>query len=102
PRLSEKVSYRIELPPASELPSIYQWVRDRSQLPLAELAKTFNLGIGMVGVVTPRRLKEVLRQLNRSGERAWKIGEVVSRRRAHGSEVQLVSGSESVTLDASG
>lgn len=101
PRMSDRVSYSIQLPPDHELPKVFNWVRERSQLPLAELAQTFNLGLGMVGVVTAKQLKPVLRALNRSGEKAWRVGEVMPRRRGKGSEVFFSRGTESVTLDYS-
>jgi phosphoribosylformylglycinamidine cyclo-ligase len=101
PRMSEKVSYRIELPSQSELPPIYDWVRAESGLPLAELAQTFNLGLGMIGVVPARQVKPVLAALKRSGERAWQVGEVIARKRGHGSQVFFTSSGESVTLNYS-
>lgn len=102
PRISSKVSYSITLPPASERPAIYSWVESRSGLPLEELAQTFNLGIGMVAVVSPRDLQATLRALKRSGETAWAIGEVVAKRRGQGSEVFIANGPDRVTLNYDG
>jgi phosphoribosylformylglycinamidine cyclo-ligase len=41
------------------------------------MLRTFNLGIGMVLIVPRRRLAAVQRQLKRSRETAFVIGEVV-------------------------
>lgn len=98
PRMSEKVSFRITLPDHSELPSVYEWVRAQSKLPLEELAQTFNMGIGMVAAVEPKKVPEVLKHLKRAKEKAWVIGEVTRRRAGQGSEVVVRDGSESVTL----
>jgi phosphoribosylaminoimidazole (AIR) synthetase len=82
PRISQKHSYRIALPKRDELPSVYDWVRRESELPLEELAQTFNLGIGMVGVVDPKNAAAVLKSLKRTGEKAWILGEVVRKKSA--------------------
>jgi phosphoribosylformylglycinamidine cyclo-ligase len=98
PRISEKVSYEITLPPATERPLIYEWVRERSGLPLQELAQTFNMGIGMVGVVPASKATEILKKLKKSGEKAWELGRVVKRRAKQPSEVHLTEGPQTVTM----
>ena len=98
PRISDSVSYAMELPPDKELPQIYDWIRSQSGLSLGELAQTFNLGIGMVAAVSPDDAAGVLRKLKRAGEKAWVIGEVLKSRPKKGSEVFLKRGSDSVTL----
>ncbi len=98
PRISEKVSYEIQLPARSELPQVYEWVREKSGLQLDELAQTFNLGIGMVLVLPPRKVSDTLRKLKRAGERAWEIGRVVKKRSGKPSEVHLSEEAGSVTL----
>ncbi len=98
PRMSEEVSYSIKLPPQQELPKIYDWVRSQSGLSLGELAQTFNLGIGMVAVVSPENSAGVLRKLKRSGEKAWVIGEVLKSRAKTSSQVFISNGKDSVTL----
>jgi phosphoribosylformylglycinamidine cyclo-ligase len=90
PRMSERVSYELELPPARELAPVYDWVRERSGLAFEELAQTFNLGIGMVGVVPRAKVSDTLKQLKRSGERAWEIGQV-TRRAARGPSQVIVT-----------
>lgn len=89
PRMSEKVSYEISLPAPDEIAPVYEWVRSRAGLPLEELAQTFNLGIGMVAVVSPRDSAKVLKALKRAGEKAWEIGQVVPRRKGRPSEVSI-------------
>lgn len=99
PRMSGKVSYEIRLPEAKDAPPIFQWIRERSGLPLSELAQTFNMGIGMVAIVDSRKESEVLKKLKRAGERAWVIGEVrKTRKGAKESEVLVHDGEQSVMI----
>jgi phosphoribosylformylglycinamidine cyclo-ligase len=79
PRMSVKVNYEIELPPESERPIIFQWVRAQSGLSLHEMCTTLNTGIGMVMVVDAKKQSAVLKQLKKSGERAWVIGKTSRR-----------------------
>ena len=101
PRISEKVSYEITLPPASELPSIFGWMRTQSGLPLEELAQTFNLGIGMVCAVSSSQARDVSRRLKKAGEKVWEIGRVVKSKSGQGSQVLLTEGTETVMLNYS-
>lgn len=88
PRISQKVSYEIQMPPAVERPAIFEWVKNESRLPFQELAQTFNMGIGMVIAVSPRKSAEVLKILRKAGEVAWEIGQVIPKRR--GMEPQVI------------
>jgi phosphoribosylformylglycinamidine cyclo-ligase len=97
--MSGKVSYEIRLPAAGDAPPIFQWIRERSGLPLTELSQTFNMGIGMVAVIDPRKETEVLKKLKRAGEKAWVIGEVrKTRKGAPESEVLVHDGEQSVII----
>lgn len=99
PRISPKFSYELELPTSSERPAIFEWIRDSSELPLEELAQTFNMGIGMVAAVASRDATEVLRRLKRAGEKAWLLGEVVRKRRgAKESEVIVREDDQAVMI----
>lgn len=99
PRMSGKVSYEIRLPEASFAPKIYEWVRAQSGLPLEELAQTFNMGIGMVGVTDKKHADLVVKKLKRAGEQAWIVGEVrKTRKGAPESEVTVHDGPNSATI----
>jgi phosphoribosylaminoimidazole synthetase len=82
PRMSEKVSYEIELPPLSERAPIYPWVIENARLSLSELAQTFNLGVGMVLVVKKANVSKVMKKLKRSGETVWELGVVTKKKKA--------------------
>jgi phosphoribosylaminoimidazole (AIR) synthetase len=99
PRMSENVSYEIRLPSGKDMPEVYGWIRNVSQLGLEELAQTFNMGIGMIAVVPATKADAVVKALRRSGESAWIVGEVTRRRTgAKCSEVSVTDGSETVVL----
>jgi phosphoribosylformylglycinamidine cyclo-ligase len=91
PRMSEKVSYEIELPPIADRAPIYPWVFENVRLNLSELAQTFNLGVGMVLVVKSSKLSSVMKKLKRAGETAWELGSVVKRKSGSPSLVRVKS-----------
>lgn len=87
PRVSDRVSYEITLPPLKELPECFTWVRKISALPLQELAQTFNMGIGLVAVVDSKKEAALLRKIKKSGLKAWSLGRVIKADRRLGSQV---------------
>ncbi|OFZ70807.1 MAG: hypothetical protein A3K03_10255 [Bdellovibrionales bacterium RIFOXYD1_FULL_44_7] len=99
PRMSDKVSYEIKLPPIKERASVYAWLYKSSGLSFADLAKTLNLGIGMVAVVERSKVKTVLKGLQRRGEKAWIIGNVVKRQKGFSSQVFISDRTEFAILD---
>jgi phosphoribosylformylglycinamidine cyclo-ligase len=97
PRISDQVSYEIELP--ADKPSVYRWVRERTGLKTEELAQTFNMGLGMVLAVSPKKAPGILKALKKSGEKAWLVGKVVKKAKGKPSQVFLKDGADLVTLD---
>lgn len=87
PRLGGQVSYQVRLPDRNVRPKIFDWVESVSNLPLEELSQTFNMGIGMVLVVAPSKVKKVVQILKAQGEYPHLLGNVVARRKKAGSEV---------------
>jgi phosphoribosylaminoimidazole synthetase len=99
PRISDKISYEIEMPRADELPPVYKWVREASGIGLAELYSTFNMGLGMVGVVAEKDADKIVKALRRSGETAWRIGRIVRREKGKPSRIRIREGAGEVVLD---
>jgi phosphoribosylformylglycinamidine cyclo-ligase len=58
-------------------PPIFQLIEKGGQVPREEMYRTFNMGMGMVAVVSPADLHEVEHSLERRGERSVLIGSVV-------------------------
>jgi phosphoribosylformylglycinamidine cyclo-ligase len=59
------------------VPSIFRLIQSAAAVPDAEMYRTFNMGIGMVVVVSPGDLHEVEHSLERRGETSCLIGSVV-------------------------
>jgi phosphoribosylformylglycinamidine cyclo-ligase len=59
-----------------EVPEIFHFLQEHGGVETEEMFRVFNMGIGMVLVVDPAGLREVLGELRRSGQRAWTIGTV--------------------------
>ena len=59
-----------------ELPPIFRLVEGLGAVPLADLERTLNLGVGMVAVVGADGVDHALERLARSGVPAWVMGTV--------------------------
>ena len=55
---------------------VFRWLKSAGGLSDADLARTFNCGIGMVAVCAPDRADEAERLLREGGETVYRIGEV--------------------------
>ncbi len=56
---------------------IFRIIAERSGVPDAELYQVFNMGIGMVAIVSADKADAVLRTIRAQQHKAWLIGEVV-------------------------
>jgi phosphoribosylformylglycinamidine cyclo-ligase len=61
------------------LPPVFRWLAETGRIARAELARTFNCGIGMVAVVDPAAEERVTAALTSAGERVKRIGRIVPR-----------------------
>ena len=60
------------------IPKIFQEIKERAGLNPQEMLRTFNMGIGMVLVVSPKKSERIIRFLRQKfALRAWVIGEIV-------------------------
>jgi phosphoribosylamine--glycine ligase/phosphoribosylaminoimidazole synthetase len=57
------------------VPPLFQLIQQRGQVPLEEMYRVFNMGLGMVAVVAPQDVHALQAAL---GEETWVIGELVS------------------------
>lgn len=64
---------------ALPLPPVFRWLQTAGRIAPAEMARTFNCGIGLVAVVAPERVSETLTRLAGHGEAARVIGRVAPR-----------------------
>ena len=58
------------------LPAVFSVMAQAGQVPLADLERTLNLGVGMVAVVSPKSAESALTWLNNNGMTSWQMGVV--------------------------
>ncbi|NOQ65116.1 MAG: phosphoribosylformylglycinamidine cyclo-ligase [Methyloprofundus sp.] len=75
--LPEGLSANIELS-TWDLPPIFQWLQEQGNVKLADMLVTFNCGIGMVVCVAAEDEAATIACLNKQGEQAFAIGEIIS------------------------
>jgi phosphoribosylformylglycinamidine cyclo-ligase len=59
------------------IPPLFQFLMAKAGLPLADARRSFNLGVGMVLIVSAGEVPEVLAELTAAGEAPWILGEMV-------------------------
>ena len=59
---------------------IFRMIAQKSGVPDEELYQVFNMGIGMVAIVSPDKADAVLKFIRAQKHDAWLIGEVVKGR----------------------
>jgi phosphoribosylformylglycinamidine cyclo-ligase len=59
---------------AWKMPPVFAWLKQKANLPEAELLSTFNCGIGLVAVASEDHADAVIAAFRNSGERAFVIG----------------------------
>ncbi|HWU32567.1 MAG TPA: phosphoribosylformylglycinamidine cyclo-ligase [Marmoricola sp.] len=72
------------------LPPIFGLVRDTGNVPVADLERTLNCGVGMVALVDPADAQASLDLLAAQGVSAWVAGEVTDADADNGGRVNLV------------
>ncbi len=77
PRMSNRVSYEIEIPKISELPVAMKKIFSLEKIEFSEMCRTFNMGFGMVLVIDPSKKNQVIKSLKRSGENPILCGSVI-------------------------
>jgi phosphoribosylformylglycinamidine cyclo-ligase len=76
PRILPKSCQAVVQRQSWPVPPIFQLLRDKGNITEAEMLRTFNNGIGMILVVRPKEVEDILNRLNSLGEKAFVIGEI--------------------------
>jgi len=63
-----------------KMPKIMKWIAQEGNISHSEMARTFNCGIGMVAIIAKKNETEVIRVLEKIGEKAHRIGFVKNRK----------------------
>jgi phosphoribosylformylglycinamidine cyclo-ligase len=80
--LPEGTDARVRLG-AWEVPAIFRWLQAAGAVPLEDMLRSFNMGIGLILVVSPADAGAVLRALAAAGEPgAVRVGEIAAGRGA--------------------
>ena len=58
------------------VPPVFTWLGRLGQVEQAEMDRVFNMGVGLVLVVSPYYAESIRRRLKRSGLQSWQIGRV--------------------------
>jgi phosphoribosylformylglycinamidine cyclo-ligase len=57
-----------------EIPPVFDWLQKLGSIEQAEMDRVFNMGVGMVLVVSPHFVESIMHQLEEHGMQSWKIG----------------------------
>src|SRR5207248_1917705 len=57
-------------------PPIFERVQEAGRVPREEMFRTFNMGVGMIAIVPPGAVDEVVAIAREHGDRAWRCGEI--------------------------
>jgi phosphoribosylamine--glycine ligase/phosphoribosylformylglycinamidine cyclo-ligase len=63
---------------AWELPPVFRWLMKEGGIQPLEMARTFNNGVGIILIVSPDKVDEVVQTIQASGEEIYKVGEVTT------------------------
>ena len=78
--LPDNVSVRIGLG-QWPIPPLFSHIRQAGKIDLPEMLRVFNMGIGLVVIVSPEASQELSSLLSTRGEKFWRLGEVVEGKR---------------------
>jgi phosphoribosylformylglycinamidine cyclo-ligase len=59
-----------------KIPSIFRKIQAKGRISDHEMFRTFNMGVGMVMILSPRSVKHALSRMDEMGLKAWVIGDV--------------------------
>ncbi|CAJ2507003.1 Uu.00g081890.m01.CDS01 [Anthostomella pinea] len=76
-----------------DLPPVFRWLKTAGNVAPAEMARTFNNGVGMVAIVAAADVETVKTKLTEMGETVYTIGRLTAR--AEGGEECVLKGLES-------
>ncbi|KAL2315000.1 Bifunctional purine biosynthetic protein ADE1 [Schizosaccharomyces pombe] len=62
-----------------EVPEVFKWLKDAGNVPVSDMARTFNMGIGMVVAVASEDAEETMKELTSVGETVYRIGQLVDK-----------------------
>lgn len=73
-------------------PAVFSVLGELGGVPLADLERTFNVGVGMIAITSPAGAQRAVEMASAAGVAAWVMGEVAAAERAHGAEQTAKNG----------
>ena len=61
-----------------EIPPIFSFLQQKGNIPVAEMYRTFNMGIGMMALVPEEQVEDIMQQFEALEEKPRVIGEIVA------------------------
>ena len=83
-----------------QVPAVFQVLSGLGKVALGDQEQTWNLGVGMVGIVAPDGVDHMIAEFERAGMRAWRMGQVQELTEADLHDPTVVSGTKGVTAGA--
>ena len=68
------------IPDSWPVPPVFRWLQRLGGIDDDEMARVFNMGLGLVLVVSPFYAESIQRTLEEAGLPSWRIGRIVERR----------------------
>lgn len=65
-------------PDSWPVPPVFTYIQAKGQVDMREMYRTFNMGIGMVAIVSAKYVEDIMQQFTAHGEKAYLIGEIRS------------------------
>jgi len=59
-----------------EIPAVFSYLQKKGNIPEGEMYRVFNMGLGMVLIVSPKVGTEIVKELSLRGEKCWLVGEI--------------------------
>lgn len=59
-----------------DIPPVFSFLQKKGEIPVAEMYRTFNMGIGMMALVPHNKVEDIMQQFSALGETPYVIGEI--------------------------
>jgi len=74
---------------AWSVPPIFSFLQEKGAIPVEEMYRTFNMGIGMMALVPEKEVEDIMQQFAAMGETPYLIGEITALPEGNGEKVVI-------------
>jgi phosphoribosylformylglycinamidine cyclo-ligase len=89
PRILPHICKAVIDPSAWKVQPVFTFLSEKGEIPMAEMYRTFNMGIGLMAIVEESVADDVLHHFGALGEQAMIIGEIVAREDDKDEQVEM-------------